>query len=65
MTDWSKISEYVETGRTFFPNPEAIPRYRHKYRLWRETYDRLKTLYPRIPMPGPGTVRQTADGYRQ
>jgi xylulokinase len=65
MTDWSKISAYVETGRTFFPNPEAIPRYRHKYRLWRETYDRLKTLYPRIPMPGPGTVQPAADGYRQ
>lgn len=48
IAQWSDIGSYVEEGRTFFPNSDAIHRYRRKYRLWRETYDRLRTLYPRM-----------------
>lgn len=53
IKDWSKIGAYVEEGRAFFPEPKAIQRYRHKYQLWRETYDRLKTLYPRMQIATP------------
>lgn len=52
INDWSKIGDYVEEGSTFHPTLESIKRYRHKYRLWRETYDRLKSLYPRMQSGG-------------
>jgi xylulokinase len=46
ISDWSQIGTYVEQGRRFEPDSQASERYQRKYRLWRETYERLKTLYP-------------------
>jgi xylulokinase len=46
--DWSLIADYVEEERIFEPRPERSRRYREKYAVWRETYDRFKTLYPRL-----------------
>jgi xylulokinase len=46
--DWSRIADYVEEERMFEPRPERSRRYLEKYALWRETYERLKTLYPRL-----------------
>jgi xylulokinase len=48
INNWSKIGDYVGEGPTFHPNLESLRRYRHKYRLWRETYDRLKSFYPKM-----------------
>ena len=46
--DWSDIARYVEEDRSFEPRPERSRRYIDKYTLWRETYERLRTLYPRL-----------------
>jgi xylulokinase len=46
--DWSRIADYVKEDRVFEPRPEQSRRYLDKYGLWREIYDRLKTLYPRL-----------------
>lgn len=48
LTDWSDISNYVELGRVFSPRPTESARYARIYDNWRETYVRLKTLYPRL-----------------
>lgn len=48
IEDWTAIRHYVDEGRVFAPNRNASQRYRRKYQLWRETYERLKTLYPEI-----------------
>jgi xylulokinase len=49
ISDWSRISAYVAMGRTFLPRPAAVAEYGRKYALWRETYERLKSLYPQMP----------------
>jgi xylulokinase len=46
--DWSHISDYVKEGRTFHPEAAAVKGYTDKYRLWRESYERLRTLFPRM-----------------
>jgi len=46
--DWDRIAEYVEEDRSFEPKPARSRRYLGKYASWRETYERLKTLYPRL-----------------
>jgi xylulokinase len=46
--DWSEIDRYVRPGRTFVPDPEASEVLASKYRLWREVYERLRTLYPEL-----------------
>lgn len=48
ITDWDRISAYVAMGRTFTPRPAQVSAYRRKYALWRETYERLRTLYPHL-----------------
>jgi xylulokinase len=48
INDWAQIGSYVREGRTFRPIPGSAERYRRKYQLWRESYDRLKSLYPRM-----------------
>jgi xylulokinase len=48
LDDWSAIGRYVAPGRTFQPNAEASRVLAAKYRLWRETYERLRTLYPAL-----------------
>jgi xylulokinase len=46
--EWNRIADYVEEDRSFEPRPERSRHYLHKYALWRESYERLKTLYPRF-----------------
>lgn len=46
--EWSAIARYVAPGRVFTPRPEAHRVLSAKYRLWRETYERLRTLYPQL-----------------
>ncbi len=52
IDDWSAIGRYVAPGRTFTPNTGASPVLTAKYRLWRETYERLRTLYPEFSRLG-------------
>lgn len=49
ISDWSRIEDYVELGRIFSPRPAESAAYAKKYALWRDTYERLKTLYPQLP----------------
>jgi xylulokinase len=46
LTDWSDIGRYVARGREFKPDPAAAAILDRKYRLWRESYGRLRTLFP-------------------
>jgi sugar (pentulose or hexulose) kinase len=48
LKDWSEIARYVTPGRSFAPDPRRHADYDRKYRLWREVYERLKTLYPEL-----------------
>jgi xylulokinase len=52
--EWNRIADYVEEDRSFEPRPQRSRRYLDKYALWRETYERLKTLYPRFHAFGHG-----------
>jgi xylulokinase len=49
LKDWSEIARYVAPGRSFAPDPARHADYDRKFRLWRELYERLKTLYPQLP----------------
>jgi xylulokinase len=46
--DWSDIGRFVTTGRKFQPDPRATAVYGEFYALYRDTYERLRTLYPRL-----------------
>jgi xylulokinase len=46
--DWSAIARYVRPGRTFIPDAQASRVLIAKYRIWREVYERLRTLYPEL-----------------
>jgi xylulokinase len=48
IKEWSQISTYVEEGPSFFPRKGESERYQHKYRLWRDSYEKLKPLYSQI-----------------
>jgi xylulokinase len=48
ISDWDRIEAYVTHGRLFRPQPGEVERLPNRYRLWRETYTRLKSLYPRL-----------------
>jgi xylulokinase len=48
LNDWADIGRYVAPGRRFLPDPKAGIALEHKYRLWRETYDRLRAMFPRL-----------------
>jgi xylulokinase len=48
LTDWSEIGRYVAAGRQFQPDPAAAAILERKYRLWRESYQRLQTLFPQL-----------------
>jgi xylulokinase len=51
LQDWSEIGRYVAAGRQFTPDPAAAALLDGKYRLWRESYGRLQTLFPRLAAP--------------
>src|SRR5262249_18754417 len=42
------IARYVAAGRLFEPDPKTTAVYDRAYANYRETYDRLKTLYPHL-----------------
>jgi xylulokinase len=48
IANWDRIEAYVTQGQLFSPNPIETERMAKRYRLWRETYTRLKSLYPRL-----------------
>jgi xylulokinase len=48
IAEWDMIEAYVAQGRLFQPRPGEHERLENRYRLWREAYDRLKSLYPRL-----------------
>jgi xylulokinase len=52
FNDWSEIGRYVSPGRVVEPNPEVKARYDEAYAIYRETYERLKPLYPRLAALG-------------
>ncbi len=52
MKDFAGISRYVAAGRLFEPSPAHGPVYDRAYANYRETYERLKTLYPRLDPEG-------------
>jgi xylulokinase len=48
FSDWNGIARYVEPGEVFHPDRARAVVYDRAYAVFRETYDRLKTLYPRL-----------------
>jgi xylulokinase len=48
LTDWAAIGNYVARGRVFQPDAAGAAALDAKYALWRDTYLRLQTLYPRL-----------------
>lgn len=48
LADWSAIAQYVTPGRTFEPDERNRLALDRKYRLWRDLYTRLRTLYPEL-----------------
>ncbi|HXV25174.1 MAG TPA: carbohydrate kinase, partial [Alphaproteobacteria bacterium] len=54
LEDWSQIASYVAPGRSFRPDATRHTVYDRKYRLWRDVYERLKSLYPRLSAQSAG-----------
>ncbi len=52
--DFAGISRYVAAGRLFEPEPKTAAVYDRAYANYREIYERLKTLYPRLDPQGDG-----------
>ncbi len=50
--DWGEIERYIRVEDVTVPNLEHHEHYRHLFGLYRETYERLKDLFPRIPVYG-------------
>ena len=48
LKGWSDVSRYVAAGRIFRPDPTATGALGQKYDMWRESYSRLRTLFPRL-----------------
>ncbi|MGH6961801.1 MAG: FGGY-family carbohydrate kinase [Dongiaceae bacterium] len=46
--DWSGVARYVSPGEVFVPDPARTVVYDRAYAVYRETYARLRTLYPRL-----------------
>ncbi len=46
--DWSGVARYVTPGETFSPESGRMAVYDQAYAAYRETYERLKSLYPRL-----------------
>jgi xylulokinase len=45
---WDEIARFVTPAGTVQPNPAAAAAYTGHYALFRETYERLRPLYPRL-----------------
>lgn len=48
LDGWSDIERYVRLDRTFLPDERAHARYDELYGVYRESYERLKPLYPQL-----------------
>ncbi|WP_119304344.1 FGGY-family carbohydrate kinase [Dongia deserti] len=48
LKDWSDVSRYVAAGRVFQPDRSAAGILAEKFDLWRESYSRLRTMFPRL-----------------
>ena len=48
LQEWSEIGRYVAAGRHFLPSQAAAALLDRKYQLWRETYQRLQSLFPKL-----------------
>ncbi|TMB85231.1 MAG: carbohydrate kinase [Chloroflexi bacterium] len=48
FSDWEEIERFVVVSDTVEPNSAAVATYDALYPLFRETYERLKDLYPRL-----------------
>ena len=48
IRDWGAIARYVPPDRVFEPRAANLPACREAYAVYRDLYERLKTLYPRI-----------------
>lgn len=46
--DWNGIGRFVRPAARIDPDPAAMARYDAIYPLWRESYERLKPLFPRL-----------------
>jgi xylulokinase len=46
--DWQGVARYVEPGEVFTPDAARAATYDRAYAVFRETYERLKTLYPAL-----------------
>jgi xylulokinase len=46
--DWNQVGRFVSPAAVVEPDSDWVARYDAIYPLWRETYDRLKPLYPRL-----------------
>jgi xylulokinase len=50
---WDEIAQYVRPAGVVAPNPANRDRYARHYGLYRELYDRLASLYPRLATDQP------------
>jgi xylulokinase len=46
--DWQGVARYVEPGEVFSPDHARAAVYNRAYAVFRDTYERLKTLYPAL-----------------
>ena len=51
--DWGAIARFVPSDRVFEPDPRWRALYDDGYGIYRETYQRLETLYPRLAALSP------------
>lgn len=63
VADWDGIARFVEAAGVVEPDPAHRTIYAEHYALYREIYDRLKPLYPRLAASsGAGVEGQTRPG---
>jgi len=48
LDDWAAIAAYVQADRVFEPDPGRVAIYHEVYGIYRDLYERLKTLYPEV-----------------
>ena len=53
LDDWGAIARFVPSDRVFEPDPRWRALYDDGYGIYRETYQRLETLYPRLAALSP------------
>jgi sugar (pentulose or hexulose) kinase len=46
LDDWAAITAYVQPDRVFEPDAVRVAAYREAYGIYRDLYERLRTLYP-------------------